>query len=200
MRAVRFVIAFEIAMWRSLYRWVFRRPRVSTPGATAFGYTAVVSPLLWAFIGVSAIELPILHLLLPWPAVRLIADIVSVYGLLWMFGLMASLRVHPHVVDEAGLRLRHGTTVDLRIPWGAVHTVRARTRGLPKSKAVQVEPGPNGLIAKIVVASRTDVEIVLREPVPLPLAPAGGEPVSELHIAVDDPAAFVRRTRAALPA
>ena len=44
MKVIRFLIAFEIAMWRSLYRWIFRRPRTRTPEGVAFAYTRVVGP------------------------------------------------------------------------------------------------------------------------------------------------------------
>jgi hypothetical protein len=191
---MRTAIAFELAMWRSLYSWLFRRPRTRTPGGVAFPYVSVVGPLLWAFIGVSAVELPVLHLLLPWPVVRLVVDIISVYGLIWMFGLMASLRVHPHVAEETGLRLRSGHRVDLELPWDAIAAVRVRTRGVDKSRGVQFEDG----VLKLVVASRTDVEVVLHEPRVLPIPKTDGAPVSEVHFAVDDPKALAGLIRAAL--
>ena len=187
-------LAFELAMWRSLYRWVFRRPRTRTPGGVAFPYTGVVSPLLWAFIAVSAVELAVLHLLLPWPMVRLVVDIISIYGLIWMFGLMASLRAHPHVAEETGLRLRSGTNVDLEIPWDAIAAVRVRTRGLEKSKGVQFEDG----VLKLAMMSRTDLEVVLNEPRVLPVPKTNGAPASELHFAVDEPKKLADRIRAAL--
>jgi hypothetical protein len=188
MKVIRFLITFEIAMWRSLYRWIFRRPRTRTPEGVAFSYTRVVSPLLWAFIGVSAVELPVLHLLLPWPTVRFVVDLISVYGLLWMLGLMASLKVHPHVAEESGLRLRYGSTVDVELPWDAIEAVRVRTKGLDRSKSVQYADG----VLKLVVASRTDLEVVLTRPRVLPLPQTLGEPVTEVHVAVDEPRELAR--------
>jgi hypothetical protein len=188
MKVIRFLIAFEIAMWRSLYRWIFRWPRTRTPAGVAFGYTRVAGPLLWAFIAVSAVELPVLHLLLPWHVVRLVVDIISVYGLLWMFGLMASLKVHPHVAEESGLRLRNGSTIDIELPWDAIEAVRVRMRGLDRSKSVQYADG----VLKLVVASRTDIEVVLTEPRVIPLPQTGGEPVTEVHFAVDEPRELAR--------
>jgi hypothetical protein len=46
-------------MWRSLFRWMFRRPVAPDAGAKAFGYAAVVTPLLFVFIAVSAIDVPL---------------------------------------------------------------------------------------------------------------------------------------------
>src|SRR4051812_590969 len=109
--------AYEWNIYRSLFRWVTRRPAASGPGARAFGYAAVITPVLVAFIVVSAIELPVLHLVLPWRGVRLLADIAGIWGLVWMLGLMASVRGYPHVVSDAGLRIRSGGTISIDVPW-----------------------------------------------------------------------------------
>jgi hypothetical protein len=52
-RLLRQALSYELGLWRSLYRWMFRRPL----GAGTFGYASPVTPLLAAFIGVSAIEI-----------------------------------------------------------------------------------------------------------------------------------------------
>ena len=48
--------------------------------------------------------MPILHLLQPWKTVRLIVDIARVYGLLWMFGLLAIVRVDPDALVRRAKR------------------------------------------------------------------------------------------------
>ena len=53
---VRRAVAFEVNLYRSLFRWVTRRPDVP-PGAAVFPYVGAVATLLWAFVIVSAIEL-----------------------------------------------------------------------------------------------------------------------------------------------
>jgi hypothetical protein len=107
----RRAISFELGMWRSLYRWIARRP-VAPPGAKAFGYSAEKTPILWAFIALNAIEIPAFHLLLPWPTVRRIVDVLGAYSFVWMLGLLASIRVHPHVVGDSGLRIRSGFSIE----------------------------------------------------------------------------------------
>ena len=87
----------------------------------------------------SAIELVAVHLLLPWETVRLVLDIVSLWGLLWMFGLLASMKVYPHVLDDAGLHLRHGFHADLHVPWGAMAGVRARRGSVQAKETVHVD-------------------------------------------------------------
>jgi hypothetical protein len=64
-RGARWVIAYELGLWRSLFRWVLRRP-VAGRGEHAFGYAGLLTPVFVAFIVVSAIEIPIVHLILPW--------------------------------------------------------------------------------------------------------------------------------------
>ena len=135
----RQAIRFELAMWRSLFRWITRRPVVPDAGASAFGYSAAKAPVIWIFIALNAIEIPAFHLMLPWPAARHIVDLLGAYGLTWMLGIVASVYVHPHVVDDAGLRVRSGMSVDVTVPWDAVATVQARTRSLPKSRPVQID-------------------------------------------------------------
>ncbi len=46
------------------YRWLLRRPPTTEPGAEVFSYAGVVQPILIAFIVLSAVEIPILDLIL----------------------------------------------------------------------------------------------------------------------------------------
>ena len=183
----RRALSYELGMWRSLFRWIGGRHR----GPDAFRYAGTLTPLMLAFIGVSAVELPILHLLLPWPAVRLIVDLLSVYGLLWMLGMLASHRVHPHLAGESGLRIRQGTTVDLAVPWADVATVRARNRGVDKRGSVLVEPTDAGTVLVVSVLKQTNVDVELRRPTRV----GEHEDVVGLRLYVDDPAALVTRAR-----
>ncbi|MGW5667805.1 hypothetical protein [Micromonospora sp. NPDC003776] len=88
-------VRYEIGMWRSLFRWLLRRPQTTEPGAEVFGYVGVVQPILIAFIVLSAVEIPIFDLILrhtlPWPSVRTVVLALGVWGLLWMIGLFASV-------------------------------------------------------------------------------------------------------------
>lgn len=195
----RRVVSYELSMWRSLYRWIFRRPVASGAGAQAFRYAATVTPLFIVFIAVSAIEIPILHLLLPWENVRRICDVLGVYGLLWMLGLLATMRVHPHVVSDSGLRIRHGATVDVTIPWDAIAAIRTRNRPATR-RAVQFERTESGLVAHIAILSQTNVDVTLRRPTTVPLPKGTGEPITGLHFYADDPSALVARARECLTA
>ncbi|WP_319459127.1 hypothetical protein [Micromonospora sp. RTP1Z1] len=196
---LRRAVAYEVGMWRSLGRWLLRRPLVVAPGAEAFSYVGVVKPILGVFIGLSAIEIPIFDLIIrhtvPWPSVRHTALALGVWGLLWMIGLFASLRIHPHVADTAGLRVRNGFSVDFLVPWTAVARVDARYRSLPSSRAIQIEHDDAATILNVGAGSQTSVDVVLREPlsVPLPEGPSG--PVTEIRLYADEPQALVAWAR-----
>ena len=190
---VRWLVVFEIGIWRSLFLWITRRRPGQGPGARAFSYDRQLTPLLWAFIFVSLIELPVVHLLLPWETIRLIVLVVSVWGLLWMVGLLAGMKVFQHLVDETGLRVRYGTTVDIRIPWEAVASVGARRRRVDTDKA-HVEHGDDGAIANVPVMKQLRVDVVLKRPTPLEL-PGGTEAITEVRLYVDDAKGFVAAAR-----
>jgi hypothetical protein len=193
----RHAVVFEVGIWRSLGRWITRRPDVPA-GTEAFPYVSAAAPVLWTFIVLSAVEIPLVDWLLPWPAARVALLVVGVYGLLWMLGLLAAMRVYPHTVDDAGLRVRNGFSVDARVPWEAIAAVRVRRRSVEGSRTVVVaEEGGRRAVSVTVVAS-TQVDVELRTPLVLPLARTGGRPVDEVRLAADDPAALVRRLRAGL--
>lgn len=186
----RKVVRYEWRMWRSLFRWILRRPRGSE-GDRAFGYVSIVAPALWGFIVVSAIEIPIVDLILPWENIARIAIFLGVYGLVWMIGIAAGLIMHPHLVGEDGIRVRNGFSIDITIPWEAVETVRRRLRSLPNGRAVQFEQVGDGLALHIAMSGQTNVEVVLRSPTSFSLPKGVTAPVTEVRFHADDPSAFV---------
>ncbi|HWM09916.1 MAG TPA: hypothetical protein VNO82_11245 [Solirubrobacteraceae bacterium] len=190
-RVVRWLVVSEIGVWRSLFLWITRRVPGMGPRAQAFSYSRQIAPILWAFIFVSLIELPVVHLLIPWDGVRLVVLIVSVWGLLWMVGMLASMKVFLHLLDEHGLRIRYGWGVDIRVPREAIETVRAK-RGSARTKQTV---GVEGTVADVAVMNQTRVEVVLREPTTIAL-PDGPRELTALHFYADDARAVVEAARA----
>jgi hypothetical protein len=176
------MLAYEKRLWRNLFQWVARRP-AGGPGSVAFGNTRAVMPIMWAFVVLSAVEIIAVDLIVSrWATVRTILLILGAYGLLWMLGLVATFKVHPHVLDTVGIRLRSGPSVDLQVPWSAVADARVHRR-YAHGKGLRVDHG----VATIAVMSETHVDIRLREQTTLP---GVSEPVQELHVYADDPSAF----------
>jgi len=189
----RRAVVFELRLYRSLLRWIIRRPDVPDDAA-GFSYIGGVIALLWGFIIVSAIEMVVLHVVLPWETIRLAADILSAWGLVWMLGLMASYRVYPHLLTAEGLRIRHGAGPDLSLPWAGIASVAVRERSRDSSRALQVDHQDTGAVLNVVIASRTNVDITLRHPLDVPVR-GSMVTVTEVRAYVDDPRRLVTQTR-----
>ncbi|MFJ6198073.1 hypothetical protein [Micromonospora sp. NPDC092111] len=193
------VAAMEAAMWRSLYVWARREALPLAPGDEPFGYLGVVKPILGIFIGLSIVEIPILDMIVtnvvPWGPVRWIVLAVGIWGLLWMAGLYASMRIHPHVVGDTVLRVRLGSGIDIRIPWTDVEALRKRYRSLPSSKSVQVEREGDRRVLCIPVGSQTSVDVLLRRPRTFDLPEGRSEPMDEVRLYADDPDGLLRSAR-----
>lgn len=184
-------LKMESGIWRSLFHWARRRTIGVVPGDDAFGYAAAAAPVLWVFIGLSAFEIPLLHFVLPWPAARVVFLLLGAWGLVWMVGLLASFYVHPHVVSNAGLRVRNSVLVDIPIPWDAVEAVRPHRRTLAKARTVQFEEEAAGGVVHVSVSSMTNVEIQLAYAIDVPIPKFGRRPVMVVRCFADDPAGFI---------
>ena len=189
------VLAYELAMWRSLYRWVFRRPG---PPGQPFSYVRAIAPVLWAFIVVSAIEVPAMHFLVPWPGIRRLLLFAGIYGVLWMVGMLASYRVHPHTVEDDGLHLRHGATIHLLVPWDAIDEVRIRRRPYEGARNLRVSGEGADRVLEMVIGSQTMVDVRLTRPLPLLAGRGDDEPIGEVRLFADDEKALAARLRAGL--
>ena len=77
---VRKAFRFELGLWKSLFRWTFRRPVLTDPFARAFSYAGAVTPVIIGITVVSAIEIPVAHMLLPWAPVRFVLLLLGGFG------------------------------------------------------------------------------------------------------------------------
>lgn len=198
---LRRAAATEGAMWRSMYHWARRRPLALAPDDEPFGYLGVVRPILGVFIGLSAVEIPIFDLIVshvvPWPPARWIVLALGVWGLLWMVGLFASMKIHPHVVGDTGIRVRLSAGIDFTVPWENIETVSKSYRSLPSNRSVQVEEVGDRTVLNIVVGGQTSVDVRLRRPARVALPNGPTEPVDEVRLYADDPDGLVRVARGA---
>jgi hypothetical protein len=196
----RGAVMFELRLYRSLFRWVTRRPVTPSTDVEAVGYSQAVTPIMLLWIFASAVEMVVVHLLIPWQTVRIILLIISAWGLIWMVGFLASLKVYPHLLSDATLRVRHGATVDIAIPLDAIASIVAQRRDLPSSiRTLQFRETKSGIDLQVGVSGEVNVHAVLRHPMTVP-TPKGDKEISELSFWVDDPRAFVARVRPAITA
>ena len=193
-RLVRRAVRFELGLYRSLLRWVTRRPDVPE-GHGPFSYVHSIAAILWAFIGVSTVEPggsapphPLgdtaVHRRPPRPVGS---------------GLDARtdrrFTVYPHLVGGDGLRVRHGAATDITVPWEAIAAIAVRERSRDGSKAVQLDKEGEGTVLNVVIASRTNIDVTLHRPLLVRLPSGAAEEVTEVRLLADEPRALVSRVR-----
>ncbi|MET9213255.1 MULTISPECIES: hypothetical protein [unclassified Nocardia] len=192
-RLGRRFVQLEIDIWVSLARAVARRPDLA--GGTPIRYAGAMSAVLWAFIVVSAVEVPAVHLIIPWAPVRIVALALGVWGLFWMLGMLAAHHMYPHVLDADRLRVRYLRRTGFDIPLHLVGAVRRDLRAHDDSKSVQLV-GSDLLV--LPVGSSTNVRVELTAPQRFS-TPQGEVTVRAIGFWADDPAAAVAAIRAAVP-
>lgn len=196
-------LLLELALYRSLGRWVARRPEVPAD-ATPIGYAQLVGPMLWLWIFGSATEVIVVEVVLrevdaSWAqAVRLPLLVVGLWGVLWMLGLMAAYRVRPHLLTQERLRIRNGARAWVDVPLDVVASTHITEHELPGIvRAVHHEDD----LLLIGVSSRTNLEVALAAPTVLRTY-KGDVTASRVGLWVDEPrvvAGQLRSTGAVRP-
>ena len=181
-------LLFELALYRSLARWVARRPDVP-PGATPIGYARLVAPMLWLWIFGSTVEVVVVEVVLRhldqgWAtAARVPLLVLGIWGVVWMLGMLASYRVRPHLLTATDLQVRSGARTWLVVPLGSVESVRRVEHEVPGViRSLHVD----GALALVGAGSRTNLELVLTGPMSLRTS-KGEVAVSRVGIWVDEP-------------
>lgn len=183
-RAARLIV-LEPRLWACLGRWVFRRHR---PGETDFRYhgRSILGAFLILITLTTPVEIFLLELLLPWAWLRWLLLFAAVYGLLWLYGLYASLVVLPHRLEPDHLQVRYGHLNEATIPYDLIADVRAERRKAPRGgDGLQTSPEEHAVY--LAVGGRTDLTLTLREPVTVDALWNPPPPVSTIHIAADRP-------------
>jgi hypothetical protein len=186
MRFGRRMVRLELLLYAAVVRWIVRR-RAVPAGSEPWGYGRLVAPMLWLWVFGSAVETVAFHLLIPWEGLRLVVDIISIWGLVWMLGMLAGYHVYPHLVTDDELRVRSGVYHDIRVPRSAIATAVAKERDLASSVwLLQVEPGEQGYDVSVAVSGRTNVLLTLAEPTVLSTA-KGDLEVRTMALWADEP-------------
>lgn len=190
MPALRRAVRREGAAWSSIFRFMFRRPRVPA-GTLGFGYDKPIRGILVTFVVLCVIEVPIIDLLVhPWPWVRIPLLVVGIWGALFMVGLLCGYLTRLHSVGPEGIRVRSGGEVDLDLPWDVVASVSRRRRSVASQKAFTLIGEGDEQILNCLMQDQTQIGIELEGPTRLML-PTGGVTVRKMRISVDDPPAFL---------
>lgn len=197
LRTIGRFVRLELQLYVALGRWLARRTDVPA-GAVAWGYSRTVTPVMWLWIFGSACELPIAHVLVPWEGVRIALLVVGVWGLVWMIGLLASLKVYPHLAAAEGLTVRYGKLARIAVPWTAIAEVRYDDRDIEGMvRTLRTRETDAGAELHVPVNNRVNVVLVLAEPLAVP-TPRGLVEADLLGIWLDDPRELVAAARAAI--
>jgi hypothetical protein len=199
-------LLLELSIYASIGRFIARRPAIPR-GAAGFSYHKPVLTVLIIFIVLSAVEIPIVDLIVHrWPVVRVLFLILGIWGVTWMFGFLCAYLMKPHTVGPDGIRVRQGLEVDLAFSWDDIASV-ARNKRVDEPKSPRFDEtlrqAQDGADASRILVYRmqdeTDIEIELERPTVVRLpgggAKGGEQTITGLRIWVDDPRAFMDEVR-----
>jgi hypothetical protein len=179
----------ELRLYAAIVPWLLRRRDVP-PGAEPWPYAALVAPLLWLWVFGSATEVIVLHLIIPWETVRLVVDVVSIWGLIWMVGLLAAYRSKPHLLLPDELRVRNGVQHDVSVPTDRIESAVVRELELPSAmRSLDIAADGDAQRVSLGVSGRTNVLLILQPGTELRTA-SGDVLAATLGLWVDEPRAF----------
>lgn len=135
-----------------------------------------------------------MHILIPWPALRWVALLLGVWGVLWMLGMLAAHRVHPHLLTADVLRLRYLRRRCIDILLAALESVTVGIRSADAARSI----AESGTVV-LAIADSTNVHLRL-DPSREVITSEGPRRLSRVSFWADDPAAAAALIRAALPA
>lgn len=185
---LRDALLYEVSLYRSLVRWIARRPDVP-PGATPIRYSRLVAPMLWLWIFGSTVEVVVVEVVLrhidqPWAdTARVPLLVLGIWGVVWMLGMLASYQVRPHLLTGTELRVRSGARTWLILPLETVeaaHPVEHELPGVIRSLHVE------GALALVGVGGRTNLELKLAGPTTVSTS-MGRATATRVGIWVDEP-------------
>lgn len=186
-RAAR-LMALELVMLGSAVRFLLGGFRDSAPE----GFSHHRESALRSF-------LPVLPLLIPgdvllmralfsglpaWARWTLHAS--TVYAVLWLVGLYASIKARPHQVQDGEVRLHQGLVKSVAFPAASVRSATP----LPDFDDDWARHAHLRDVSKLVAKGAPLLELALADPVRVDGMLGPGRPTQRLLVSVDDPAAF----------
>ncbi len=189
-RLLRLSVRMELDGWRSLYL-LARRQTVAPAGARVFSYYLEMRTILFVFIGLSAVEIPIFDVVLSrWPAIRWPILILGIWGFLFMVGVYAGLKAHPHFVIQELLVVHSGPNFKVTIPKSQIYAAFVDERTFETSKGFQIDDVEGQTRVNLVTMSQTNISLELKSPVIVTKGTRNYE-VSRLDFFADDPRGLV---------
>jgi hypothetical protein len=187
-RAAR-LMALELVMLGSAVRFLSGGFREATPE----GFTHHREAALRAILPAVPLMIPGDFLLMkavssgwaPW--LRWTLHGATVYAVLWLVGLYATLKARPHRIREGNLELHLGLVKSATIPVDHILSASA----LPEFEDDWARHAHMKGVPTLVAKGNAVLELKLSEPVRVTGLLGPGRPTQRLAVSVDDPAAFL---------
>ncbi|GGK65178.1 hypothetical protein GCM10011591_41790 [Nocardia camponoti] len=179
------VLRHEIGVLGALWRWARRRPDVR-PGGTAVQYGQEVRTFVAVSIFLSALEIAVAELLIPWQWLRIVLCVIGIYGAVWLLGFLAATRTRPHVVGPDHLTLRFAYLARIDVPLAAVTRAHTVTHG-QYTKTVHIDDG----VAALAVMGTTTVAVRLSGPTTVRVNGEDVAAIREVRCTCDEAAALI---------
>jgi len=187
---VRRATLMEIHGYLSIYRSLFRRPKVPA-GAVGFSYHQPVLAILIVFLVLSTVELVVVDIVVRrWDTIRIPLLVVGIWGLVYMVGLLLGMLNRPHAVGPEGIGVCQGSEIDIPLGWADISSVTHRKRTIQDKQPKVTVEDHSAATLHLRMQGETNVVIQLERALPVRL-PSGTETVTALAIYADDPQAFV---------
>ncbi|MBE7364764.1 hypothetical protein INS43_06140 [Corynebacterium aurimucosum] len=110
---------YELSLYRDLWRWI-RGETLLPAGAQALPHPPGRLQMLGFVTAVLVVEMVVVHLILPAGAVRVVALLLSLWAIIFVWGLIAAERIRPSYISDDATVLRRGKTVFAEIPTAVV--------------------------------------------------------------------------------
>ena len=175
---------------RSLMLWIRGR---SAAGEGSEIFTArrgtLATPI--AFAVAAVFEITAVHLLVPWAWLQWTLLLVSLWGMLTFFGILAHHRVHPHTLDAETLTLRTNGAVVAVVPRESI----VRVHGHRRYAVVSTLLDDGRLFLPTSEGTSVDIELskAVRVHIPAPVNKWQVEGLANsIALQVDEPTVLVR--------
>lgn len=110
---------YEFSLYRDLWLWI-RGETLLPAGAQALPHPPGRLQMLGFVTAVLVVEMVVVHLILPAGVVRVVALLLSLWAIIFVWGLIAAERIRPSYISDDATVLRRGKTVFAEIPTAVV--------------------------------------------------------------------------------
>ena len=148
------------------------------PVIEAFSYHKAISPMIWVLIGLSTVELVVVHLLLAhwWPRVAIVVAAVAAATIVWLVMVVRSFRRMRVVLDADRLLMRVGRLYSVSVPTDHISGLRSSCDGAALKRRH---------VLNLALVAYPNVVVDLTAPIAV-----GRRRISTIAHRLDDPAGF----------